>query len=112
MKTGVGNKTWTVSINDIALKLAFYVTNLDISIKDYCNAILGVYCFTGCNTISAMVGKGKLKALKVLSEKKLFVDGFNKLGQSWELDDELTADIEKFVCRLHGHKVSFKAVAS
>ena len=102
MKIGVG----TVSIINIAHKLAFNVINLNIGIKDYCNAILGVYCFTGCETISAMVGKGKLKALKVLSEKKLFVDAFNKLGQSWELDDELAADIEKFVCRLYGHKVS------
>ena len=53
-----------------------------------------------------MVGKGKLKALKVLSEKKFFVDAFNKLGQSWKLDHELAADIEKFVCKLYGHKVS------
>ena len=106
LKTGVGNKVRIVSINDIAQKLAFNVTNLDISIKDYCNAILGVYCFTGCDTISGMVGKGKLKALKVLSEKKLFVDMFNKFGQSWELHDELAADIEKFVSRLYRHKVS------
>ena len=53
-----------------------------------------------------MVGKEKLKALKILSEKELFVDAFNKLGQSWELDDELAADLEKFVCRLYGHKLS------
>ena len=53
-----------------------------------------------------MVGKGKLKALKILSEKKLFVDAFKKLGQCLELDDELAADLEKFVCRLSGHKLS------
>ena len=74
MKTGVGNKTRMVSINDITQKLAFNVTNLDISIKDYCNATLGVYCFTGCDMINGMVGKGKLKALKVLFQNKLFVD--------------------------------------
>ena len=51
-----------------AQKPAFNVTNLDISKKDYCNAIVGVYCFTGCDKISAMVGKRYLKALKVLSE--------------------------------------------
>ena len=80
LKTGAENKTRIVSINDIALKLAFNVINLDISIKDYLNAILGAYCVTGYDTISAMVGKGKLKALKVLSENKHSIDAFNKLG--------------------------------
>ena len=28
------------------------------------------------------------------------------LGKSWELDDELAADLKKFVCRLYGHKLS------
>ena len=113
LKTGAGFKTQIVFINDIAQKLAFNVTNLDIRIKDYCDTILGVYCFaacdncfTACDTISAMVRKEKLNALKVLYEKKLFVDAFNKLEQSWKSDDELAADIEKFVCRLYGHKVS------
>ena len=106
LKTGVGNKARIVCINDIVQKLALKVRDVDASIHDHCNAILGVYCFTGCDTISAMVGKGKLKALKILSEKKLFVDAFNKLGQCWELDNELAADLEKFVCRLYGHKLS------
>ena len=87
MRTGVGNKARIVCINDIVQKLALKVRDVDVSIHDYCNAILGVYCFTGCGTISAMVGKGKLKALKILSEKKLFVDALNKVGQSWELED-------------------------
>ena len=64
MKTGAGNKARIVCINDIVQKLASKVRDVDVSIHDYCNAILGVYCFTGCDTISAMVGKGKLKALK------------------------------------------------
>ena len=74
LKTGIGNKARIVCINDIVQKLALKVRDVDVSIHDYCNAILCVYCFTGCDTISAMVVKGKLKALKVLSEKKLFID--------------------------------------
>ena len=106
LKTGVGNKARIVYINDVVQKLALKVRDVGVSIHNYCASILGVYCFTGCDTISAMVGKTKLKALKILSEKKLFVDAFNKLGQSWELDDELAADLEKFVCRLYRHKLS------
>ena len=65
LKTGVENKARIVCINDTVQKLSLKVRDVDVSIHDYCNGILGVYCFTGCDTISAMVGKGKLKALKI-----------------------------------------------
>ena len=43
VKTGAGNKARIVCIIDKVQTLALKVRDVDVSIHDYCNAILGVY---------------------------------------------------------------------
>ena len=35
-----------------------------------CKALIGMHAFTGCDTVSAFAGKGKSKALKMLTSNK------------------------------------------
>ena len=79
---------------------------LGVSNREYKRSLLGVYCFTGCDTVSAFAGKGKLRALKLLQEEREFVAAFSRLGSSWVVDDNLINDLQKFVCRLYGQKQS------
>ncbi|XP_071943683.1 uncharacterized protein [Antedon mediterranea] len=69
------------------------------------NALIGLHCFTGCDSVSSFFGKGKVKAMKLVMENSNLCKAFCSLGNSTsELSDELVCDLETFVCRLYGHK--------
>ena len=48
--------------------------------RDVCTSMLGLHPWTGCDTISAFAGQGKLKALKILLREQKFIDAFEHLG--------------------------------
>ena len=47
-----------------------------------CNALIGMHAYTGCDTVSAFAGCGKLRALKLLTKSVHFQEVFLDLGQS------------------------------
>ena len=73
---------------------------------DVCRALIGLHAFTGCDTVSAFAGKGKAKALKLLTSNKENQDTFFKLGHEWDLSPELMDKLEAFTCLLYAPKVS------
>ena len=56
--------------------------------RDVCTALLGLHQWTGCDTISAFAGQGKLKALKIILREQKFIDAFATLGSSWNVANE------------------------
>lgn len=46
-----------------------------------CSAMIGLHTYTGCDTVSAFAGRGKLKALKLMMRSELFQKVFHELGQ-------------------------------
>ncbi len=54
-----------------------------------CRALIGMRAFTGCDTVSAFVGRGKTKTLKLLISHVDYQDTFLKLDQEWVLSQEL-----------------------
>ena len=50
-----------------------------------CRVLVGMHAFTGCDTISAFVGRRKAKVLKLLVSNVENQDMFLKLGQEWDL---------------------------
>ena len=44
-----------------------------------CQALIGMHAFTGYDTVSAFAGKGKAKALKMLTHSKDYQDTFMEL---------------------------------
>ncbi|KAK6168047.1 hypothetical protein SNE40_021951 [Patella caerulea] len=67
-------------------------------------ALVGLHPFTGCDSVSAFKGKGKIKALKLMLNSPQYITTFCELGKSWELRPNLRKDLEKFVCDLYGWK--------
>ena len=65
-------------------------------------ALIGLHCFTGCDSVSAFKGKGKAKPMKIMTENPEFQDLFCSIGQGWDLDSVDLQLVEKFVCRLYG----------
>ena len=53
-----------------------------------CNALIGMHAYTGCDTVSAFTGRGKIGALKLIRSEH-FQEVFVELGQSWELSTDL-----------------------
>lgn len=91
-ETGVGNKKRLINVTDLA---SHYGPNS-------CSAMLGLHSYSGCDTVSAFKGKGKVQALKLLLKTPLYSSAFQRLGDSWEVDEELQVKLEMFTCALYG----------
>lgn len=68
------------------------------------DALIGLHCFTGCDTASAMHGVGKLKAIKTMLSDKEHCVTLRKLGTSFQLTTELYEASEAFACALYDLK--------
>ena len=74
--------------------------------KEECMVLLFFYCFTGCDTVSSLTGKGKCKAWDTwmnAEKKDEFTTVFKELGnQPKDVTTEQMQIIEEFVCLLYG----------
>ena len=69
--------------------------------RSVCNALIGMHAFTGCDTISAFAGWGKMTALKEMKSDKAYQEAFTELGRSWEVSEELSEKLQEITCRLY-----------
>ena len=90
--TGFGNKKQLINISELC----------DHYSQSVCSALLGIHAFTGCDSTSAFKGKGKIRPMKLILKSPSFCSAFSKLGDSWQISDELVTEIEKFVCSVRG----------
>ena len=74
--------------------------------KEVCGALLGLHCFTGCDTVSSFRGKGKKRALACFKTHPQFAKAFAALGNEWTPTEELKRELEKFTCTLYGDKTA------
>ena len=82
------------------------VTKLGASLNpSVCKALLGLHAFTGCDTVSAFMGHGKVAGLKLLETNSTFQDTFSSLGSEAALDEELFSKLEEFTCKLYAARV-------
>jgi len=57
-----------------------------------------MHAFTGCDTVSAFAGRGKIGALRIVKQSNSFQEMFNRLGMEWELSDDLVKKLQEFSC--------------
>eukprot|EP00058_Branchiostoma_floridae_P019404 XP_002604894.1 hypothetical protein BRAFLDRAFT_77273 [Branchiostoma floridae] len=71
--------------------------------EEVCKALVGLHAFTGCDTVSAFSGRGKLGAFKLMLRNAEYQDAFQQLGESWTVspDDTLFKRIERFTCQMY-----------
>ena len=77
--TGYGNKKRLINISRLSNHYS----------RNVCNALLGLHALTGRDTVSAFKGKGKVRPMKQLLKSPDFCDVLSKLGEQWELTEEL-----------------------
>lgn len=71
-------------------------------------ALLGLHAFTGCDTTSAFMRKGKSYPFKIMQRNGNYVDAFQKLGELDEVPDDVIEVLEEFACLMYGFKSTKK----
>jgi len=67
--------------------------------EQFCEALPGLHTYTGCDTVSAFAGRGKVSALQKLEHEKSTQEVFSDLGKEWELSEKLFIKLQKFTCQ-------------
>ena len=108
VKAGTKNRMTIIDLNDVESSFATrYLTDRDhASRKEFLDALLGLHTFTGCNTVSAFAGHGKIRSLKLMAKSRAHVKLFFELVKSFQLLDELVNNLQEFVCKMY-----FKEIA-
>ena len=57
--------------------------------EDLSKALLGLHAFTGSDTTSAFMRKGKIRPLKIMQQKAQYVIAFKKLVETEEVTDDV-----------------------
>lgn len=98
MDTGSGDRRRILDIGQIRADVG----------DDISTALLGLHAFTGCDTTSAFMRKGKVHPLKVMQKNDDYVNAFKKLGELEEVPDDVVDALEKFTCSMYGFKTTKK----
>ena len=67
-----------------------------------CTALLSLHAFTRCDSTSAFRGIGKVRPIKRLLATDKYDAALEKLGDSWDISDDLLTDLEEFTCAIYG----------
>ena len=80
------------------------ITAVDRSLgEDVCKALPGMHAFTGCDSTSAFVGKGKKQAFQLLESDQEMCNAMKMVGNSFDEDEERLRGCAHFICSLYGH---------
>ena len=97
--TGTGNKQRLINVTELAEDYT----------QSYCTALMCLHAFTRCDTTSAFKRIGKIKPLKILQKTPRFAAVLSKLGEEWDITEDLIDDLKEFTCAIYGrarvHKV-------
>ena len=92
--TGHGNHRRLISINEA---IAFHGVEL-------CKALPGLHAFTGSDTTSAMISKGKIRTLKKLLKHLKYLLTFQNYGKEERPSPEVIIESEAFTCIVFGRE--------
>ena len=87
-KCGTQNQTRYMNISNLAQLLG----------DNRCDALAGIHAFTGCDSVSAFAGQGKLGAPKLVRGNSAFKESFKSMGTSCEVSEELYMQQDGIIC--------------
>ena len=90
--TGTENKKRLINITTMAQSFS----------QEHATALLALHAFSGCDTTSSFKGLGKVKPLKVLLKLAKFEPVLARLGDVWDVPDDLMNELDAFTCALYG----------
>ena len=60
-----------------------------------------MHAFTGCDTVSAFAGKGKITAPRLVKQHTSYQELFKQLDMEWVLSDMLFQSLQEFTWKLY-----------
>ena len=102
IKTGVKDRSRIISLEKVKEKIESSLGELGYTSDEFCEALISLHAFNGCDTVSSFAGKGKTKPLKIMKSQQKYVSTFKELGESWNLEKGLLQNLEEFVCAMYG----------
>ena len=69
--------------------------------ESFCEALIGMHAFTGCDTVSAFCGRGKAMMMKLMRSNQEHQEVFRELGSSWSLSNDLFSRLQKMTCHMY-----------
>ena len=70
---------------------------------EYRAALLALHAFCGCDTTSAFKGRGHILPIKTLEKLPRFTRSLARLGDAWELGEDLLREVEEYTCAMYGY---------
>lgn len=72
--------------------------------SETCKALTGRHTFTGCDSVSALAGKGTVRALEIIKKNRQIREAVMQMGDNWDISPELQSRLEELVCLLYASK--------
>ena len=94
IKIGKGKKTRIIDIYSVK-----NTANQNYH-PEFCEGLLGLQAFSGCDTVSSFSGKEKTKVINLILKYPEFIPSFVELGQNWSVTEGLIDNLIVFVCAL------------
>lgn len=69
---------------------------------DMAQALVGLQVFTGVDSTSAFIGKGKKRGFDIMVKHDDYIHAFGSLGSDFQLPCNIMEILERFCCRLYG----------
>ncbi|KAG1650017.1 hypothetical protein GQR58_028409 [Nymphon striatum] len=69
--------------------------------KDVCTALIGVHAYTGCDSVSAFAGQGKVKSIRLITKNKEYREMFCDFGKEWHVTEDMFETMQAFTCSLY-----------
>ena len=105
MKTGCKDRRRIIDITAVKSSIKQRFVNANVSMSDFVKALVSLHAFTGCDTVSAFSGRGKVSALNLLAKESRYIELFKSIGESWDVSAEISSGVEEFVCKLYGYQI-------
>ena len=90
--TGTGNNKRLINMTELVADFT----------QEYCTALTALHAFTHSDSTSAFKGIGKVKPIKLLQKHPRFQNVLAKLGEEWDVSDDVIAGLEAFTCVIYG----------
>ena len=105
IKTVIKDRSRIISSEKAKEKIESSLGELGYTSHEFCEALIGLHAFTGCETIDLFTGKEKTKPLKIMKYQQKYFSTFKELGESRNLGEGLLQNLEEFVCAMYGDQL-------
>ena len=105
IKTVIKDRSRIIISEKVKEKIGSSLDELGYTSHEFCEALIGLHAFTGCDTIRLFTGKGKSKPFQFMKYQQKYVFTFKELGEPWNLEEGLLQNLEEFICVMYGDQL-------